>query len=87
MSLAGDEGAERLTRRHRPLQAGEEGEGGRVTLARARRPLHKQCRQIAALADEPPLAGLEIMERARRVECVEPGEEARLPIPCAAPAR
>src|SRR3954451_23976173 len=75
MRLAGDDGAIRLPRRHCPLEAREEGEGGRVTLTGTGWPLHEQRRQIAARADESPLACLEIVERARRVERVQPGEE------------
>jgi len=47
---------------HRPLQPGEHGEGGAVTLAGAGRPLHQQDRRRRVFADERPLARLEVVQ-------------------------
>ena len=50
---------------HRRLEPGEDGEGGAVTLARARRSLHQQHRRPTVPADELPLADLEFVQQAR----------------------
>src|SRR5665811_835152 len=73
--LAGEENAEVATCRHRTLKSRQQREGGRVALARAGRSLHQQQWGVAVLADELPLARLEIVLRADRVERVEAIEE------------
>ena len=79
VGLAGEEGAVVEVGGHRALQPREEGEGGRVALAGAGRPLHQQRRRVAARADELALARLEAVQRAGVAQRVEAGEEARLP--------
>ena len=78
VGLAGEEGAEVLVGGHGALEAGEEGEGGRVALAGAGRTLHQEHRGAAMAADELALARLEPMQRSRGVERIETGHEPRL---------
>ena len=50
----------------------------RVALAGARRTLDQQHRRPAVLADELPLAGLEVVQQPGVAEGVQPGQERRL---------